>query len=168
MALDATKPALERAQELGIDGLLASPLPHELVLDRVERVDVGARERRDVRIRSERVAMSPDVSVDPRQVDVDVVQYGSALGPVGQQHAGLLGDLPLGLSAGGEAREAADQADRALSGSVDRRDPPDVARFAEQGATILGHDPPRPPGDVVAGPTVDVRDVEAIAVEPYA
>src|SRR6516164_9731658 len=110
VTLPPTKLALQRREELGAKRLAAPAFADELVLDRVERVDVVAGEGRRGR------GGRGKVGVDPLQVDVDVVQYGAALGAVGDQHAGLPGDLAFGLGGGREAGEAADQLDRAVTG----------------------------------------------------
>ena len=80
----AYQPAPE--ENLGIAwGYPAAALAHELVLERVERVDVVAVEVRHARERAQRVVVARQVAVDALEVDIDVMQHPLPLG-AGHEH----------------------------------------------------------------------------------
>ncbi len=162
------EPALEGGQELRSRGLLAPALADELSLERVERVDVVAREVGHVREQAERMAMTVDVPVDPLDVDVDVVQDLAALAAVAQQHLRLVRQRGLRLRARLERLEADDQVERALPRRVDRRQPRVVARLLQQRRSVLGDHPAGTPGHVVLGDSVNVRGVVHVPDDRHA
>ncbi len=162
VALRGPEAALERAEELGVGGLVTAALAEELVLERVEAVDVVAGERRRPG------AVDLQVGVDAADEHVDVVQNVATLRPGVQQHLGLARDDTFGLGAGLEVLQVLDQADRGETGHVDRRDAGVVARLLEQQETILGGDPAGGPDAAVVGGGDDVRHVEAVADDRHA
>ena len=153
------EPLDQAAEELRAARLVAAALAHELALERVEGEDVVAGERLVGR------GVDRHVVVDPGDEDVDVVEHGLALGAGGLEHGALLGDLGLGLGAGLEVLEPADQPERVEPRGVDRGDARVVAGLLEQQAAILGGDPARGPDAVVVGRGGDVRDVERVALD---
>jgi hypothetical protein len=87
------------------------------------------------------------------------VQHGLPLRPDRLKHGGLLSELGLGLLARDERPEAADQAQRVETGSVDRGDARVVAGLLEQQPAVLGGDPTSRPDAVVMRGAGDVGDV---------
>ena len=150
--------SVQAVEELRPPRLVAAALAEELVLERVQRVDVVAGERRRVGTRLHLVPV-----VDAVDVGVDVGEDLLALLALRLQRLRLLGDDVLGLLARDEALELGDEADRAEPGGVDRGDAGVVARLLEQQAAVLGGDPAGGEDAVVVGVGRDVRDAVDVA-----
>jgi hypothetical protein len=118
-----TEALLEGREQWGVEELVAPALADELVLEGVEGVDVVAREGVHVREDAEPVGVRADVGVDALEEDVDVVEHGPPLGSVCEKRARLLGQVGLGLAAGGEVLQARHEAEGVQPGGVDGGDP---------------------------------------------
>ena len=162
VALVGAEPALESREQLGILRLVAAALAEELVLERVEGVDVGGGKRRVGRVGR------LQVSVDALTEHLDVTQHFQPLGPGVLEHLALTGDDALGLGRWGELVEMLDEADRGQPGCLDRGNERVVTRLLEQQPAVLGGDPPGGPYPAVVGGGGDVRDVVAVSDDGHA
>ena len=150
-------------EERGVGDLLAAALAQELRLDRVERVDVGARERRRRRL----VLRVPEV--DAREVDVDVAQQpapGRALrlDRLGLLRRRLVEDL-LGRLV---AVEAEQELDGGHARDVDEPRDAVGARQVEQQRAVGRLDVAGGEEDARVGVAVDVRDAVGVALDARA
>ena len=147
-------------EERRVGGLFAAALAQELRFDRVERVDVGARERRRRRL----VLRVPEVQAG--EVHVDVVQQLSPLRAGCLDRLGLLrGRLVEDLLGRLVGIEAENELDGRHARDVDEPGDAVGARLVEQQRAVGRLDVAGAEEDAGVGVAVDVRDAVGVALD---